>query len=66
MKVEYYKPEKIDLQKPHAQDELYIVASGSGTFIRSDEKVPANPMMYYLYRGTSTALKILQMILRPG
>lgn len=39
MKVEYYKPEKIDLQKPHAQDELYIVASGSGTFIRRDEKV---------------------------
>jgi mannose-6-phosphate isomerase-like protein (cupin superfamily) len=39
MKVEYYKPEKFDLQKPHSQDELYIVASGSGTFIIKDEKV---------------------------
>lgn len=39
MKVEYYKPEKVDLQKPHVQDELYIIASGSGAFIRADEKV---------------------------
>ncbi len=39
LKVEYYKPEKVDLQKPHSQDELYIIASGSSVFIRGDEKV---------------------------
>lgn len=39
MKVEFYRPEKVDLQQPHAQDELYIIASGSGTFIRKNERV---------------------------
>ena len=39
MSVEYYAPQKIDLQKPHKQDELYIIANGSGTFSRDNEKV---------------------------
>ena len=39
MSVEYYAPEKIDLQTPHRQDELYVIASGSGNFIRNKEKV---------------------------
>jgi mannose-6-phosphate isomerase-like protein (cupin superfamily) len=39
MRIEYYAPKDIDLQKPHAQDEIYIIATGSGTFIRGDEKV---------------------------
>jgi len=39
MSVEYYAPEKIDLQTPHRQDELYVIASGSGNFIRDKEKV---------------------------
>lgn len=30
--VEVYKPEKVDLQKPHSRDEVYVVISGSGTF----------------------------------
>lgn len=32
MYVEYYAPEKVDLQKPHQQDELYVIESGSGFF----------------------------------
>jgi len=39
MSVEYYAPQKIDLQTPHKQDELYIIASGSGIFSRNNEKV---------------------------
>lgn len=48
MKVEYYKPEKVDLQEPHTQDELYIIISGSGYFIRTDEKVAcqANDVLF--------------------
>ena len=34
LQVEYFKPDTIDTQTPHKQDELYIVASGSGTFNR--------------------------------
>lgn len=37
--IEYYAPVSVDLQKPHARDELYIVASGSGTFTAADESV---------------------------
>ena len=30
MKLRYYAPRGTDLQTPHDQDEIYIVASGSG------------------------------------
>ena len=39
MIVEYYAPHNVDLQKPHQQDEIYIIASGSGIFSRNKEKV---------------------------
>ncbi|WP_343485717.1 cupin domain-containing protein [Allomuricauda sp. d1] len=32
LKVEIYKPEKVDLQKPHSRDEIYVVISGTGEF----------------------------------
>ena len=38
MSVEYYAPEKVDLQTPHRQDELYVIVSGSGNFIRNGER----------------------------
>lgn len=37
LKLEIYKPEQIDLQQPHEQDEVYIIITGSGTFL-SDGK----------------------------
>jgi mannose-6-phosphate isomerase-like protein (cupin superfamily) len=37
--VEYYAPQKLDLQKPHSQDELYVIASGNSTFLREKESV---------------------------
>jgi mannose-6-phosphate isomerase-like protein (cupin superfamily) len=39
-RVLLYAPKGEDTQTPHKQDELYVVASGSGTFRRGDETVP--------------------------
>ncbi|HEV2645997.1 MAG TPA: cupin domain-containing protein [Acidobacteriaceae bacterium] len=37
--AELYIPGEVDLQQPHQQDEIYIVAEGSGTFLRGEERV---------------------------
>lgn len=36
--VEFYKPDTLDLQTPHTRDELYVIASGSGFFIKGDSR----------------------------
>lgn len=38
MYVEIYQPNKIDLQTPHDQDEIYVVISGSGMFYNNGER----------------------------
>ena len=43
MNLRYYAPKGHDPQTPHDQDELYIVASGSGHFVRESERVPFGP-----------------------
>jgi len=43
MKLRYYAPRGSDPQTPHGQDELYVVASGRGTFFVSGERVPFGP-----------------------
>ncbi len=35
--AEIYKPDKVDLQKPHSRDEIYIVISGSGKFLNGEK-----------------------------
>lgn len=40
MSVELYRPQAVDPQTPHEQDELYVVVSGSGVFFRSGERLP--------------------------
>lgn len=37
MSVELYQPEKVDLQTPHRQDEIYVVISGNGKFICGEQ-----------------------------
>lgn len=32
MSVEIYEPHGIDLQQPHAQDEIYVIIEGEGMF----------------------------------
>ncbi len=39
----FYVPEKTDTQAPHDRDELYFVASGTGTFVCRDERTPFAP-----------------------
>ena len=38
MSVELYKPVGTDPQQPHDQDELYVVASGSGYFVNGADR----------------------------
>lgn len=40
LELGYYKPQKIDPQQPHDQDEIYFVHSGSGTFVIGDQCRP--------------------------
>ncbi len=35
--IEIYKPDKVDLQKPHDRDEVYIVSGGAGSFVLEGE-----------------------------
>lgn len=36
--VEFYKPGKTDLQKPHSRDEIYVVAKGEGIFYNDGKR----------------------------
>lgn len=38
LEVEIYKPEKVDLQKPHTRDEVYVISAGTGEFSCGNEK----------------------------
>jgi mannose-6-phosphate isomerase-like protein (cupin superfamily) len=39
MRLGLYRPVGTDTQGPHKQDELYVVVSGQGGFIKSGERV---------------------------
>ncbi len=43
LEVRYYAPQGTDPQTPHMRDELYVVASGQGWFVRGPERVPFEP-----------------------
>ncbi len=43
LELGYYKPDGIDPQQPHTQDEIYIIQSGSGFFVNGDERRPFEP-----------------------
>ena len=43
MSVGLYTPKEIDKQSPHDQDEVYIVASGSGVFALGNERREIGP-----------------------
>ncbi len=43
MVLELYAPRGVDDQQAHSQDELYIVARGSGTFVCGDERMAFGP-----------------------
>lgn len=43
MRLRYYAPRGTDQQTPHEQDELYIVASGTGTVVREGARRSFGP-----------------------
>ncbi len=43
LELRWYAPTGTDTQTPHTRDELYIVASGTGFFVREAERVPFGP-----------------------
>jgi mannose-6-phosphate isomerase-like protein (cupin superfamily) len=43
MKTGIYAPQRVDIQTPHKQDELYIVISGSGEFVKGSERCRFHP-----------------------
>ena len=43
LELRWYQPKGADAQTPHTRDEIYIVASGHGSFIREAERVPFGP-----------------------
>ena len=43
LEVEFYKPDGVDRQTPHARDEVYVVVSGSGTFVSGGTRRPFEP-----------------------
>ena len=48
LSIEMYKPDKIDLQTPHTQDEIYVIVAGSGMFQNGEEHYPfkANDLIF--------------------
>lgn len=43
MRLGLYAPRGEDTQEPHLQDELYVIASGSGRFVKEGEAVAFGP-----------------------
>ena len=43
LSVELFAPHEVDTRPPHEQDEIYIVAAGTGVFRRDIERVPFGP-----------------------
>ncbi len=43
LELGYYKPDRVDPQKPHTQDEIYIVQTGTGVFVNGDSRQPFEP-----------------------
>ena len=40
LELGFYRPEGADPQKPHDQDEVYIVQSGNGFFVHGEKREP--------------------------
>jgi mannose-6-phosphate isomerase-like protein (cupin superfamily) len=43
LELGFYKPDGIDPQEPHEQDEVYMVLSGTGYFVKGEERQAFEP-----------------------
>jgi mannose-6-phosphate isomerase-like protein (cupin superfamily) len=41
--IAIYRPDRVDPQQPHLRDEIYVVATGSGSFVQEDERRAVAP-----------------------
>jgi mannose-6-phosphate isomerase-like protein (cupin superfamily) len=39
LELRWYAPKEVDRQTPHSRDELYVVASGSGTYVCNGQRM---------------------------
>lgn len=54
MKIGLYSPKRADPQTPHKQDELYLVATGTGVFVKDGERRTFNPLDAIFVEAGST------------
>jgi mannose-6-phosphate isomerase-like protein (cupin superfamily) len=54
MRAGLYVPENIDTQGPHKQDELYVVISGTGDFVKNGERIRFAPQDVLFVEAGST------------
>jgi mannose-6-phosphate isomerase-like protein (cupin superfamily) len=40
LEMEIFKPKEVDVQRPHAKDEVYVITTGSGHFLLENERTP--------------------------
>ena len=67
MQLRWFAPKGEDTQTPHDQDELYIIASGTGCFAVGRNVCPSARMTRYLCaRGRCIGLRKPQPTSRPG
>jgi mannose-6-phosphate isomerase-like protein (cupin superfamily) len=38
LEIGFYRPEHVDHQEPHERDEVYVIASGTGSFVVAGER----------------------------
>ena len=43
LQVEFYAPRGVDPQQPHTRDEVYVILSGTGTFVHEATRTPFGP-----------------------
>ncbi len=43
LEVEIYAPRGVDPQEPHDKDEIYVVISGTGLFMKDGQREPFKP-----------------------
>ena len=64
--VEFYKPDKVDHQKPHDRDEIYVIADGTGIFSEEKDGI-SNPAIFSLCGlGLNIDLRSLRKVFRHG
>jgi mannose-6-phosphate isomerase-like protein (cupin superfamily) len=40
LEIEIYRPDKVDRQRPHTRDEVYVIISGAGFFVEDGVRQP--------------------------